>query len=175
MTMSELSPSELEEIKEKKVELLKEFLAQEPPKCKGDDIVTLWEKLYDADMRKATVETITGESTLGLDSDNFVFPYQQIRAVVGDGGNWKWPRMWQRLDEIERRGTRYRAGEIINFQHDLRPNLKPETLKKQSPDPERPGNKNPEILPQRCLVVWWSNRNAHGLRIGYGRAQCNSG
>lgn len=151
--MSELSPTELEALKEKKTELLKEFLAQEPPKCKGDDLVTLWEKLYDADMRKATVETLTGESTLGLDSDNFAFPYQQIRAVVGDGENWKWPRMWQRLDEIERRGTRYRAGEIINFQHDRRPNLKPETLKKLSPDPEQPGNKNPDILPQRCLVV----------------------
>ena len=24
-----------------------------------------------------------------------VLPYEKIAAVVKDGGNWKWPRMWK--------------------------------------------------------------------------------
>lgn len=143
--MPTLSPTELEEIKEKKSQLLKEFLALEPPNSKGDDLIALWEKLYCPDMRNSVVENKQG---LSNDTNNWVFPYQKIRAVVGDGGNWKWPRMWQRLDEIERRGDAYRAGEVTNF---------------QGP------NKNPEILSQKCLVVGGGPigmRMAIELRLG---------
>jgi len=111
--MAVLSPTELEEIKEKKSELLKEFLALEPPNHKGDDLIELWAKLYCPDMVSAVVENKQGHSN---DAENWVFPYQKIRAVVGDGGNWKWPRMWQKLDELERRGDAYREGEVTNFQ-----------------------------------------------------------
>merc|ERR1712209_248401 len=127
--METLSPTDLEDIKEKKSALLKEFLALEPPNQKGDDLIELWDKLYCKDMKSAVVDTKSGDSN---DAENWVFPYQKIRAVVGDGGNWKWPRMWQRLDEIDRRGSAFRAGEVINFQ---------------------PKNKNEEIVPQKCLVV----------------------
>lgn len=127
--MAVLTPSELEDISEKKTELLKEFLGKEPPGCKGDDIIKLWESIYDDDMKKAVVDTVSG---LSNEEDNIVHPYEKLRAVVGDGGNWKWPRMWQKLDEIERRGPAYREGEVINFTG---------------------FNKNPNILKQKCLVV----------------------
>jgi len=143
--MAVLSPTDLEKIKEEKVKLMQDFLGMEPPKCKGDDLIEFWSMLYDADMRAATVENFQGESNGG---ENLVFPYQQIRAVVGDGGNWKWPRMWQRLDEIERRGIAYREGEITNFQG---------------------ANKNPNIISQKCLVVGGGPigmRMAIELRIG---------
>lgn len=127
--MAAITPTELEQITEKKVELLKEFLAMEPPKCKGDDLIEHWQKLYCDDMKKSVITCVNGESN---DDDNRVFPYEKIRAIVGDGGNWKWPRMWQKLDEIERRGVAFREGEIINFQKI---------------------NKNPEIISKNCLVV----------------------
>jgi len=80
-------------------------------------------------VKNTVVETVTGPSD---DETNPVYPYEKIRAIVGDGGNWKWPRMWQKFDELERRGTAYREGEIINF--------------------EQP-NKNPNIIPMKVVVV----------------------
>lgn len=35
---------------------------------------------------------------------------------MGDGGCWKWPRIWRRLDELERRGTAYRQGDPTTFE-----------------------------------------------------------
>jgi len=105
------------------------MLAIEPPEAKGDDILELWESLYDDTVKSIVVDCVNGPSD---DQTNEVLPYQKIRALVGDGGNWKWPRMWQRFDEIERRGPGYRDGEVINF---------------QGP------NKNPGILRQKILVV----------------------
>jgi len=127
--MATITPTELEEIKDKKVELMKKMLSVEPPEAKGDDIIELWETLYDDTVRSIVVDTVSGPSD---EATNPVLPYQKIRALVGDGGNWKWPRMWQRFDEIERRGPAYRNGEVINF---------------QGP------NKNPEIIAQKVLVV----------------------
>jgi len=63
-------------------------------------------------------------------------PYEKIQAVVGDGGDWKWPRMWAAFDEIERRGEAYREGEAINF----------------GP------NKNPNCVAQKVLVVGGGGR-----------------
>ena len=42
------------------------------------------------------VETVTGPSTPNKDyyddiNANPAMPYQQLRALVGDGGKWKWP------------------------------------------------------------------------------------
>jgi len=62
-----------------------------------------------------------------------VYPYEKLQAIVQDGfGNWKWLRMWQRLDELERRGPAYRTGEKLHF--DL-------------------PNKNPNVVPQNVLIV----------------------
>jgi len=80
-------------------------------------------------MKNIIVKTVDGPSD---DASNPVFPYEKLQAVIGDGGNWKWPRMWQRFDEIERRGTAYREGERLNFGMP---------------------NKNPNIVPQRVLIV----------------------
>jgi len=100
-----------------------------PPKSNGDQLLELWKRLYTDAVKKTVVETVSGPSD---DETNPVYPYEKIRAIVGDGGNWKWPRMWQKFDELERRGTAYRNGEIINF--------------------EQP-NKNPNVVPQKVCVV----------------------
>uniref|UniRef100_A0A7S4WA74 Pyridine nucleotide-disulphide oxidoreductase N-terminal domain-containing protein n=1 Tax=Alexandrium monilatum TaxID=311494 RepID=A0A7S4WA74_9DINO len=124
-----LSDAKLEELAEDKAKDLKTFLAAEPPKINGESLLALWERLYDETMRSIVVETLAGPSD---DATNPVFPYEKLVSVIGDGGNWKWPRMWQRFDELERRGPAYREGEELNFGQP---------------------NKNPNILPQRVLVV----------------------
>merc|ERR1719189_1298291 len=47
-------------------------------------------------MKNVVVKTVTGPSS---DEENPVMPYEKLQAVVGDGGDWKWPRMWQAFDE----------------------------------------------------------------------------
>jgi len=108
---------------------LKTFFAAEPPQVNGEALLALWDQVYDEQMKSVVVETVKGPSD---DESNPVFPYEKLQAIVGDGGNWKWPRMWQKFDELERRGTAYRDGEGLNFQQP---------------------NKNPGIVPQRVLVV----------------------
>jgi len=124
-----LSLAQLEELAEDKVRVFKRFLVAEPPEANGESMLALWDELYDETIRSVVVETTTGPSD---DKNNPAFPYEKLQAVVGDGGNWKWPRMWQKFDELERRGDAYRAGEVLNF--------------------EQP-NKNPNIVSQRVLVV----------------------
>lgn len=51
---------------------------------------------------------------------------------MGDGGHWKWPRIWRRLDELERRGAAYRQGDPMHL--DL-------------------PNSNDQVMPQKVLVV----------------------
>merc|ERR1719189_929316 len=80
-------------------------------------------------MKNVVVKTVTGPSS---DEENPVMPYEKLQAVVGDGGDWKWPRMWQRFDEIERRGEAFREGEALNFKQ---------------------ANKNPGAVAQKVLVV----------------------
>merc|ERR1719210_835811 len=79
-------------------------------------------------MQKTVVKTEAGPSG----DENPVMPYEKIQAVVKDGGDWKWPRMWQTFDEVERRGPAYRENEALNFGME---------------------NKNEGITPQRVLVV----------------------
>mmetsp|Transcript_43145 Transcript_43145/g.101365 ORF Transcript_43145/g.101365 Transcript_43145/m.101365 type:complete len:833 (+) Transcript_43145:86-2584(+) len=124
-----ISQMELEDLASDKVEILKKFLAAEPPQVNGEALLQMWDELYDEQMKSIVVETVKGPSD---DATNPVFPYEKIQAVVGDGGNWKWPRMWQKFDELERRGTAFREGEGLNF--------------------EQP-NKNPNIEPQNVLIV----------------------
>mmetsp|Transcript_41888 Transcript_41888/g.66539 ORF Transcript_41888/g.66539 Transcript_41888/m.66539 type:complete len:824 (-) Transcript_41888:181-2652(-) len=127
--MGTITPEQVEGIGEAKAALVKEFLAAEPPAVNGEKLLELWDKIFDDAIKSVVVETVNGPSD---DSSNPVFPYEKLQAVVGDGGNWKWPRMWQKLDELERRGTAYRSGEACNF--------------------DQP-NKNPNIVPQNILVV----------------------
>lgn len=124
-----ISAMEMEELAEKKSALIKEFIAAEPPEATGEKLLALWEQIFDDDMQKVVVKTVTGPSD---DDTNPVMPYEKIQAVVGDGGDWKWPRMWQAFDEIERRGEAYREGEALNFQQP---------------------NKNPNIVSQKVLVI----------------------
>ncbi|KAJ8603164.1 hypothetical protein CTAYLR_004601 [Chrysophaeum taylorii] len=124
-----MDPLELEAYASAKVEVLKRFLAAQPPVDNGERVLEIWEELYDAKMASCVVETVDGPSD---DEENPVFPYEKIEAVVGDGGNWKWPRMWQHLDEIERRGDAYRENEALNMDQ---------------------ANKNPNIAPLRVVVV----------------------
>lgn len=49
---------------------------------------------------------------------------------MGDGGHWKWPRIWRRLDELERRGAAYRAGDPVNFEQ---PNPNAEVVPQSAP------------------------------------------
>jgi len=120
-------------MKEEKVKLLTEFLDAQPPEKNGEDLLNLWEQLYDENAKTTVVKTPTGPSD---DETNPVFPYEKIQAIINaikdSDDNWKWPRMWQRFDEIERRGPAYREGEKTNFGLP---------------------NKNPDIVPQRVLVV----------------------
>ena len=74
------------------------------PHCQGEDIVYIWDKIYAQDkvVKNIVVETVTGPSTPGKDfvddiKANPVMPYQQLRALVGDGGKWKWPEIWKSL------------------------------------------------------------------------------
>lgn len=124
-----ISEEQLEELAQEKVNLFKKFLAAEPPKENGESLLDMWAQIYDDEVKNTVVETVKGPSD---PKTNPVFPYEKLYAIIGDGGNWKWPRMWQKLDELERRGTAYREGEKLNFQQP---------------------NKNPNIVPQRVLVV----------------------
>lgn len=74
------------------------------PHRQGEDIVYLWDKIYATDkmMKGIVVDTVTGPSTPGKDfvddiNANPVMPYQQLRALVGDGGKWKWPEIFKNL------------------------------------------------------------------------------
>jgi len=124
-----LSLIDLEDLAEVKAKLFAKFLETQPPKENGEDLLRLWEELYDEEMQKVVVKTEHGPSD---DETNRVFPYEKLQAVIKDGGNWKWPRMWQRFDELERRGPAFRAGERLNFGMP---------------------NKNPNIVPMRVLIV----------------------
>ena len=148
------------------------------PRCQGEDLVELWDRLYANDpvMKSIVVETVVGPSTphrdyyddavpilsgavsnnsSSIDGDsndngnmkigngqsssttpaNPVMPYQQLRAVVGDGGKWKWPEIWKSLDVLPRRGKAYRSPDD------------PSNLHGQIVNP------NPNIVPLNCLVV----------------------
>jgi len=124
-----LTQNQLEDLQEQKSKLLKEFLEGEPPDFSGEKLINLWNQIYDEEMQKVVVKCVNGPSD---DDSNPVMPYEKLQAVVKDGGNWKWPRMWQRFDEIERRGEAFREGEALNFKQP---------------------NKNPNIVAQRVLVV----------------------
>ncbi|CAK8985407.1 [F-actin]-monooxygenase MICAL2 (Molecule interacting with CasL protein 2) (MICAL-2) (mMical2) [Durusdinium trenchii] len=123
-----LTQKDLEELARTKTVLLKEFFQAEPPSTKGEDILELWRQIYDEVVQSTVIETVQGPS----DVNNPVFPYEKLQAMVGDGGHWKWPRIWRRFDELERRGTAYRRGDPVNF--------------------EIP-NSNPNIVPQSILIV----------------------
>jgi len=124
-----ITGQQMEDLQEKKVALLKEFLEMEPPIATGEKIIGLFDEIFDEDMRKVIVKTVSGPS---CDDTNPVMPYEKLQAVVKDGGNWKWPRMWQRFDEIERRGEAFREGEALNFKQP---------------------NKNPGMIAQKILVA----------------------
>lgn len=124
-----LSLADLDDLADDRVKIFKKFLACQPPKESGEDLLTIWEELYNDEVKNTVVDTATGPSD---DETNPVFPYEKLVAIVGDGGNWKWPRMWQKFDELERRGTRYRDGAILNY--------------------DQP-NKNPNIVPQNVLIA----------------------
>jgi len=124
-----LTQKDLEELAASKTELLKQFFQAEPPNTKGEDVIELWRQIYDETVRNTVVETCRGPSDV---EGNEVLPYEKLYAVVGDGGHWKWPRIWRRLDELERRGNAYRNGDPANF---------------GIPNP------NPHIEPQTVLVV----------------------
>lgn len=137
--MAKFEEEELQELKDRKSKQLKEFLDAQPPEKNGEDLLRLWEQLYDSDVQGTSVKTLTGPSD---DDTNPVYPYEKLQAIVGDAGNWKYPRMWQRFDEIERRGEAYREGEVLNF---------------------KAPNKNPEIVAQNVLIV---GGGPIGIRMG---------
>lgn len=108
----------LNKIAKEKTKLLQQMFEMEPihvdvkdiktkelkPRCQGEDIVYVWDKIYGEDkmVQNIVVETVTGPSTPGKDyyddiNANPVMPYQQLRALVGDGGKWKWPEIWKNL------------------------------------------------------------------------------
>ena len=95
------SEAELKVLEQSTTTVLKELLAAQPPDIQGEGLLDIWERLWTKELASVQVQTTEGVSD---DESNWVFPYEKIRAVVGDGGNWKWPRMWQRFDELERRG-----------------------------------------------------------------------
>eukprot|EP00405_Crypthecodinium_cohnii_P017674 CAMPEP_0206448696 /NCGR_PEP_ID=MMETSP0324_2-20121206/17630_1 /ASSEMBLY_ACC=CAM_ASM_000836 /TAXON_ID=2866 /ORGANISM="Crypthecodinium cohnii, Strain Seligo" /LENGTH=778 /DNA_ID=CAMNT_0053917897 /DNA_START=78 /DNA_END=2414 /DNA_ORIENTATION=+ len=134
-----IPPAQLQELQQEKARLFAEFIEMNPPHFTGEDLVAKWEELYDDTIASAVVKTSQGPSS---DDANPVFPYEKLRAVLGDGGNWKWPRMWRQLDALERRGAAYRQDESLNFGLP---------------------NKNPGIRAQRCLVV---GGGPCGLRLG---------
>ena len=128
LAIMSLTPKDLEELAREKSVLLNEFFQAEPPRTKGEDIVELWRQIHDETVQNTVIETVQGAS----DASNPVFPYEKLQAIVGDGGHWKWPRIWRRFDELERRGTAYRAGDPVNFGIP---------------------NSNNNIMPQSVLVV----------------------
>jgi len=124
-----ITAMELEDIQEKKSKLIEEFMTSEPPNASGELLIDLFGQIFDEDFQNVVVKCVNGPSS---NEENPVMPYEKIQAVVGDGGNWKWPRMWQKFDEIERRGESFREGEALNFKQP---------------------NKNPGIVAQKILVV----------------------
>ena len=117
------------------------------PRCQGEDLICVWDKCYakDPSMTSIVVDTVTGPSTPHRDyvdddddavnaNPNPAMPYQQLRALVGDGGKWKWPDIWKGLDILPRRRLAWRG------MHD------PANL-------GRIENPNPDIVPLNCLVV----------------------
>ena len=104
----------LNKIAKEKTKLLQEMFEMEPihvdvkdpktrklrPHRQGEDVAYLWDKIYGTDkmMHGIVVDTVTGPSTPGKDyvddiNANPAMPYQQLRALVGDGGKWKWPEI----------------------------------------------------------------------------------
>jgi hypothetical protein len=151
-----ISAMQLNKLAKEKTKLLQDLFAMEPlhvevkdpktkqplPHTQGEDVIYLWDKLYACDpvMKSIVVETVTGPSTPGKDyyddpkNANPAMPYQQLRALVGDGGFWKWPEIWKNLDILPRRGPAWRHID----------------------DPTNLGkiqNPNPHIVPLNCLVI----------------------
>jgi len=148
-------PTWLNKIAKEKTALLQSIFEMEPvhvdvkhpvtkklrPRCQGEDILRAWDDCYAGDpiMTNIVVETAIGPSTPGKDyvddpSANPAMPYQQLRALIGDGGKWKWPEIWKNLDILPRRGPAWRHID----------------------DPSNLGaiqNTNPDITPLNCLVV----------------------
>jgi len=121
-----LSASELNKIAKEKTTLLQEFFNMEPihvevldrktkkpkPRSQGEDMIYLWDKIYDSAIQSIVVDTMIGPSTPGMDyvddiHSNPAMPYQQLRALVGDGGKWKWPEIWKNL-------VRYMPGGVMS-------------------------------------------------------------
>lgn len=146
----------LNKVAKEKTKLLQELYEMEPihvtvkdprtkkekPHAQGEHLLYLWDKIYGNDpmMKSIVVDTVTGPSTPNMDyyddveKANPVMPYQQLRALVGDGGKWKWPEIWKNLDLLPRRGPAWRHID----------------------DPSNLGkieNPNPDIIPLKCLVV----------------------
>ena len=77
---------------------------QPKPHRQGEDIIYLWDKIYANDpmMKGIVVETATGPSTPNKDyyddiNANPAMPYQQLRALVGDGRKCKWAEIYKNL------------------------------------------------------------------------------
>ena len=119
--MAKMTQIELEDLADSKIEVLKEFLNAQPPIDNGEKVLEIWSRLYCDKVKSVELETVDGPSNA---EENPVYPYEQLEAIVGDGHNWKWPRMW--------RGCAYREGEAFNF--------------------DQP-NKNENIMPMNILVV----------------------
>lgn len=152
---SNAKPIWLNKIAKEKTALLQSIFEMEPihvdvrhpvtrklrPRCQGEDILRAWDECYADDpiVKSIVVDTAIGPSTPGKDylddaSANPAMPYQQLRALVGDGGRWKWPEIWKNLDILPRRGPAWRHID----------------------DPSNMGaiaNPNPHIVPLDCLVV----------------------
>jgi hypothetical protein len=151
-----ISSTALNKIAKEKTKLLQEFYEMEPihvtvkdprtkkekPHAQGEHLLYLWDKIYGNDpmMKTILVNTVTGPSTPDMDyyddavKANPAMPYQQLRALVGDGGKWKWPEIWKNIDLLPRRGPAWRHID----------------------DPCNLGkikNPNPDIVPLKCLVV----------------------
>jgi hypothetical protein len=116
--MPEATATWLNKIAKEKTKLLQDMFDMEPihvdvldpktkknrPHVQGEDIIYTWDKIYGTDkmMHGIVVDTVTGPSTPGKDyvddiNANPAMPYQQLRALVGDGGKWKWPEIWKNL------------------------------------------------------------------------------
>jgi len=129
------------------------FTKKRKPRCQGEDILETWNELYNNDsvLKSIVIDTCVGPTTPGLDyhdsidtitrsnvgencDPNPAMPYQQIRALIGDGGKWKWPEIWKNLDCLPRRGKAWRHIDDISNLGKIE-------------------NPNPDILPLNCLVV----------------------
>mmetsp|Transcript_5637 Transcript_5637/g.13288 ORF Transcript_5637/g.13288 Transcript_5637/m.13288 type:complete len:932 (+) Transcript_5637:220-3015(+) len=154
--MPNITSTALNKIAKEKSKLLAEFFEMEPihvtvkdprtkkvkPHAQGEHLLYLWDKIYGNDpvMKSVIVDTVVGPSTPDMDyyddmeKGNPAMPYQQIRALIGDGGKWKWPEIYKNLDLLPRRGPAWRHID----------------------DPSNLGkieNPNPDITPLKCLVV----------------------